>query len=216
MHAMLDVYQLETVEQLRVFADALRQRILEALSGRPLTAKQLATLLREPPARVHYHVRELERVGLVRLVETREKKGILEKYYSAVARNFSIPATLLRTLPADEQVQEMGLLLSRVTQGFLDAFASSQGRSDPGTCSLSVSSVWLTADEYDRLVRELGELLERYAHGEREGDRREYTLGLVAYLSGETIREEVGTANDGPSSGRVRNSQHPTRHAPGS
>lgn len=27
----------------------------------------------------HYHVRELERVGLVQLVETREKGGILEK-----------------------------------------------------------------------------------------------------------------------------------------
>ena len=190
MNDVPDVYQLETIEQLRTFADILRQRIIDLLADQALTAKQLATLLREPPARVHYHVRELERVGLVRLVETREKKGILEKYYRAIARNFSIPGTLVRTLPADEQVQEMSRLLARITEGFLDATVGSLGQAQSNVCSLSVSSVWLTEDEYAQLRRELSDLIDRYGHGPRDGDRQEYTLGTVAYPSGEPAGEE--------------------------
>jgi len=65
-------YELETIEQLRVYADELRMRIVDQLALRAMTVTQLAELLGEAPNKLHYHVRELERVGLVKKVKTRD------------------------------------------------------------------------------------------------------------------------------------------------
>ncbi len=95
MEEIPEVYYLETVEQLRAIADPLRLRIVDALSQRALTATMLGETLGLPANKAHYHARELEKAGLARIVETREKGGILEKYYRAVARTLNVPGTLL-------------------------------------------------------------------------------------------------------------------------
>ena len=59
-----EVYNLETIEQMRAIADPLRQRIMQELLQQPRTVTQVAEVLGIAPAKVHYHVRELERVGL--------------------------------------------------------------------------------------------------------------------------------------------------------
>src|SRR5579884_2722178 len=97
-----NVYYLETVEQLRAIADELRQRIIQALGDTPMTVTQLGERLGLAPSKIHYHVRELERVGLVKLVKTREKGGILEKYYSPIAEFISVPPSLVERLSPDE------------------------------------------------------------------------------------------------------------------
>lgn len=73
MDELPDVYYIENLEQLRAIADALRVRIIEVLLASPRTATQIAEQCGMPANKVHYHVRELERVGLVRIVETRER-----------------------------------------------------------------------------------------------------------------------------------------------
>src|SRR5947209_5417117 len=107
--SMLEQYEIETIEQLRAIADLLRLRIVDVLKEKPMTVTQLGEVLGEAPAKVHYHVRELEKVGLLRLVETREKGGILEKYYQPIARDFSVEKQLL-SAPPDEAVAMMGAI----------------------------------------------------------------------------------------------------------
>ncbi len=118
-----DLYELETLEQLRAIADELRTRIVEALTHRAMTVTQLGEMLGQAPAKIHYHVRELERerVGLVRLVATREKSGILEKYYRAIAKSFTAAKTLLSAAPTDETFATMRAFLDNASQGFLRA-----------------------------------------------------------------------------------------------
>ena len=182
MDRIPDIYNLETIEQVRTFADGLRMRIADALSQRAMTAKQLATLLGEPPSRTHYHLRALEKVGLVRLVETREKGGILEKYYRAVARNFSIPDTLLRNVAPDDGVAEMSRMVRAVSDNFLRAFSESRTGSPEGSFTLDVSSVWLTREEYRELCDRMRELLEGYMASPGEASRREYSVALLAHV----------------------------------
>src|SRR5918912_3243946 len=99
-----EVYLLESIEQLKAIADELRQRIIHALSRRQMTVAQLGDLLGQAPAKLHYHVRELERLGLVVLVETREKGGILEKYYRTRGRTLAVPSRLFQEQPPDETI----------------------------------------------------------------------------------------------------------------
>ncbi len=86
------------LRQLRVLADPLRVRILRALAREPRTTAQVAELLGENDTRLYHHVRALERVNLIRLVETRPKRGTTEKYYQAVPPevNNDCPAAALR------------------------------------------------------------------------------------------------------------------------
>src|SRR5712692_8758246 len=112
---MLENYEIETNEQLRAIADMRRARILELLRDQPMTVTQLGELMGEAPAKIHYHVRELEKVGLLRLVETREKGGILEKYYQPIAREISVEKALL-SAPSDESQAMLRTLLDQITE----------------------------------------------------------------------------------------------------
>jgi DNA-binding transcriptional ArsR family regulator len=84
----------ERLEQLRVLAHPLRLRLFELFALAPRTTKQAATALGQPPTRLYHHVAELERVGLVRLRETRPNRGTIEKYFEAATRGLAsgVPA----------------------------------------------------------------------------------------------------------------------------
>jgi DNA-binding transcriptional ArsR family regulator len=82
-----EAYTLKNLDQMKVLADPLRIRILEAFC-QERTTKQVAELLGEKPTKLYHHVDTLERVGLIALSRTRQKRGTVEKYYLAVARTF--------------------------------------------------------------------------------------------------------------------------------
>ncbi len=87
------------LEQLRVVADPLRLRILGVFARGPHTTKQVADLLGEKHTKLYHHVQALERVKLIRLTETRPKRGTTEKYYQATAARFNASPSLLFAQP---------------------------------------------------------------------------------------------------------------------
>ena len=94
------------IEQSKTLAEPFRQRILEQLVLEPLTAKQVGDRLGEPRSRIYHHFEVLERVGLIRLVETKPKRGTVERYYRAVAGEFNADPRLFRVGPVDPELQE--------------------------------------------------------------------------------------------------------------
>src|SRR6266849_11159178 len=121
MDTILETYEIETIEQVRAVADELRVRIVKQLALQAMTVTQLADLFGEAPNKLHYHVRELERVGLLKKVETREKGGILEKYYRAVARDINMPKTLLSGMAPDEAATMLNEIIQPFFQGITRA-----------------------------------------------------------------------------------------------
>lgn len=175
MEDIPDNYDLESVEQLRAISDELRIRILDTLAHQRMTVTQLGERFGLAPARVHYHVRELERVGLVELVETRENRGILEKYYRSVAKGTSVPDSLLRSIPTDDSLTAVREFLRIISQGALRAFqlglASGELVSDAPL--LADITVFLTSDEAKQVTQQIYDLLKPYTQprgieGERE------------------------------------------------
>ncbi|MCL0089580.1 helix-turn-helix domain-containing protein [Dehalococcoidia bacterium] len=110
-----DVYLIKDLEQLQALADPLHLRLLELLSQKAMTVTQVANLLDEKPNRLYYHINKLEEVGLVQLVETRPHRGILEKYYQAVAENFKIDESVIQL-----QQEEVGTLYD-LAQGVFES-----------------------------------------------------------------------------------------------
>lgn len=62
----------------------LRQAVLERLRE-PGSASEVAASLGESRQRVNYHVRSLERAGLVELVEERRRRGCIERVVRATS-----------------------------------------------------------------------------------------------------------------------------------
>lgn len=108
--------------------DPMRARLLAALAE-PNSATTLAAHVGLPRQKVNYHLRELERHGLVELVEERRKGNMTERVMRATAASYVIsPAALAAVAP------------------------------DPDRAPDRLSARWLLALAA-RLVRDVGQLL---------------------------------------------------------
>lgn len=125
---MLDVAVIEDAAAAEATLDPLRAQLLAELAE-PGSASSLAARVGLPRQKVNYHLRELERHGLVELVEERRKGNMTERVMQATAASYVIsPAALSAVAP------------------------------DPGRAPDRLSARWLIAVAA-RTVREVGELL---------------------------------------------------------
>lgn len=86
---LLPQYIIEEYEQLKAISDPFRAKILSHLIEKPYTGQQLAQLLELSRSKIHYHLNELEKNGLILIVRTEVKNGIIQKFYRSVARSFA-------------------------------------------------------------------------------------------------------------------------------
>ncbi len=92
-----EMLRITTLEQLKAISDPLRVDILEIVADEALTVKQMADKLGQPATKLYYHVSELEDAGFVKLVGTRVKSGIIEKYYRIAAESMQVDRSLLNS-----------------------------------------------------------------------------------------------------------------------
>ena len=160
---MQERYEIDSIEQLRAIADALRMRIVDVLQERPMTVTQLGDVMGEAPAKIHYHVRELEKVGLLKLVETREKGGILEKYYQPIAKDISVSPTIFFRATPDESLATTSAWFDQLKDGFQRVFrVAIEKKEDAPVLQLSSSILYLTIEEEQQLCQQINELFKRY------------------------------------------------------
>ena len=127
---MLDVAVIEDAAAAEASLDPVRARLLSALAE-PASATTLAGRAGLSRQKVNYHLRALERHGLVELVEERRKGNCTERVLRATAQSFVIsPEALADVAP------------------------------DPGRSPDQLSARWLLALAA-RLVREVGTLIAR-------------------------------------------------------
>ena len=79
-------------ERVRAALSPLRHTLLKRLRE-PSSATRLAAELGLPRQRVNYHLRELERAGLVELVEERQRRGCTERVLAA--RSFVVDPAVI-------------------------------------------------------------------------------------------------------------------------
>ena len=87
-------------DRLRAALSPLRKRLLEQLRT-PASAAQLAEELGLPRQRLNYHLRVLERAGLLELVEERQRRGCIERILRAAAGAFVVDPTVLSAADAE-------------------------------------------------------------------------------------------------------------------
>lgn len=125
---MLDIGVIEEPAAAEVSLDPMRARLLAELAN-PASATTLAARLGLPRQKVNYHLKTLERHGLVELVEEHRKGNVTERVLRATAASYVIsPVALAPVQP------------------------------DPARSPDRLSAIWLLAVAA-RLVRDVGALI---------------------------------------------------------
>jgi len=130
--------------------EPLRARVLAA-AREPASATEIARQLGLPRQRVHYHVRELERAGLLRPAGRRRRGNLIEQRFIATARSYVLAPALLGPLAADWRVvADTGsgayllALVEQVRDDLVDAAAAGakpqDGRAGGGYATLSLKA----------------------------------------------------------------------------
>jgi DNA-binding transcriptional ArsR family regulator len=100
LSVLLDVAVIEEPAAAETSLDPIRARLLSELAE-PGSASTLAARVGLPRQKVNYHLRALERHGLVELVEERRKGNVTERVMRATARSFVISPRALGAVAPD-------------------------------------------------------------------------------------------------------------------
>lgn len=75
---MNSVMNLTTLEQIKAYSDPYRLKIITYLRNNQesATVKEIADFFGEVPAKVHYHIKKLEKAGILELVKTDRKSVV--------------------------------------------------------------------------------------------------------------------------------------------
>jgi DNA-binding transcriptional ArsR family regulator len=92
----MGITYLDQPDQVRAVLSPLRRELLNLLRE-PASATQLAAALELPRQRVNYHLRELEKAGLVELVEQRQRRGFTERILRARPGAFVVDPAVMTT-----------------------------------------------------------------------------------------------------------------------
>lgn len=87
----------------KVLSHPLRFEILTRLNERTYSPKELAGLTGHALGKVAYHVRVLEDLGCIELVDTAQRRGATEHYYRAIERAFLTEEDWGRLSPSARQ-----------------------------------------------------------------------------------------------------------------
>jgi DNA-binding transcriptional ArsR family regulator len=191
-------------EQAAALLQPERLRLIEAL-GEPDSAAGLARRFDLPRQRLNYHLKELERSGLVELVEERRKGNCVERVLKATARAYTISPEVLGQLAearelgdrlsatylvavASRAIRELGALLARA--------AATRKRVATLTFDTEIkfASAEARADFADELGAAIARLAARYHDPSASGGRMFRLIAAVypkAVDSGAAHREEI-------------------------
>lgn len=185
---MKEFFDVTDPEALKSLAIPERVKILELFEDlEPRTAKQIATELGENAARLHYHVKELVRVGLLEQVDTRVKGSIVEKYYEPVAKVIQVKLRLMIEENA-QQLSDIMFTPFRTTEKdlmrTLNHFVASDRdvrKEYKDTFAYNITEFYLNQEERNQLVAEIGELLHKYKGFKSEPSRRKFKFFDVLF-----------------------------------
>jgi DNA-binding transcriptional ArsR family regulator len=201
---MLDVEVINDPEVAQSSLDPIRARMLAALVH-PGSATTLATQIDLSRQKANYHLRALERHGLVELVEERRKGNMTERLMVATASSYVIsPAALAAVAPDPDRAPDqlsarwMLALAARLVREVGDLIAgATAARQHLATLAIDTELEFATAADRAAFAQELTETLHHLAgkyHNEKghAGRKHRLIVALHPSLKSASTRPDTG------------------------
>ncbi|TCZ76574.1 ArsR family transcriptional regulator [Paenibacillus albiflavus] len=135
------------IEIAKLLLDPKRNQILSLANNEPITVKQMAEKMNELPSRLYYHVKKLEEVGFIELVETKQQGNLIEKYYLTnprMNRNYQFDDKML----SENSTFMMQRITSLINSGLNVIQHSLQTESDEYEADVSIAFKALTSTKW--------------------------------------------------------------------
>ena len=176
-----DQFVIEDPETIKVVADPLRLRLMLETIDAPRTVKELAATLGVPQTRLYYHMKLLEKHGLIHVVGRRMVSGIEERSYRSPSNGWTISKDLM----ADAVMSGLLAALFDLTRAELE-IALANVKTEPGEPDsdvpvLTFTRVWLAEEDVAEFQRGIQDVLERFAMSEPGPGRSEYNGAFALY-----------------------------------
>jgi DNA-binding transcriptional ArsR family regulator len=182
------VVVVETPEGMQALAHPVRVRILEALRT-AASAAAVARVVGQPRQNVTYHLKELERAGLVRRAGERRKGNFVESLYESVGGTFVVSpraawgdprrSEAMAAQHSLENLVTLGEQLQQDAVALLDR-AAFDGE-EIASAAVAAEVGFATASDREAFMKEylksLGPLLRK--HGRKRGSR--YRVAIAVY-----------------------------------
>lgn len=157
---MQDVLYIENTEQALPLLKPLRAEILQQLAE-PRTCPELAEVFDTTPQKIYYHIKELEKAGLVEKISEARVRGVVEGHYQAKARSYWLSPKLVGQVGSPRQAQDQASL--RVLLSLAEEILGEVGKlGERSATGQMIPSLSLDAHIYlptgDRRVEFLGEV----------------------------------------------------------
>lgn len=111
---MLNLFYVQEVDQAAALFQPLRIQLLK-LMAEPKTCHDMAKVVGESPQKVYYHVKILEKAGLITKISEQRVRGIMQGIYQATARSYWLSPQMVGRLGGKKRVNDqmsLGYLLS--------------------------------------------------------------------------------------------------------
>ncbi len=102
MPEMREVMVVDDPDTMKLLLSGKSNDILELIQSREMSVSEIAKVLKINPGSAHYHLKELEKHGLARMVGEETKGNVVKKYYRASARNFYMNGSRFKMLRPGE------------------------------------------------------------------------------------------------------------------
>ncbi|GGH29475.1 ArsR/SmtB family transcription factor [Paenibacillus segetis] len=189
---------LTSLEDIRVYSDPYRLQIMNTFINmdRPATVKEIADELGEVPAKVHYHVKKLEKVGLLKLVSTKNIKGIIAKYYLPFDGEIQIKHADAE-LPVKKMIiSESQNLINNIFEQKKAKFLEFVGTSEKPFGQLADLTLYMTMEESEGLLKKIREMCAPFE--EKRDDLAKYDF-FVSLAKGPGKVSEIEEQDNEPS-----------------
>jgi DNA-binding transcriptional ArsR family regulator len=167
--AMKPITSVDDPRFVKAMSHPLRVRILAMLGERKSSPRELAELLGATLGTTAYHVRTLERLGLIELVGERPVRGAIEHYYRATDRPGLTDAAWTQAAPVARQAAVGSNL--QIVDEYARASAAAGGFDRP-EAHLARRAVRLDAKGFAALSKACAKLLEQVDKIESESAAR--------------------------------------------
>lgn len=191
---MQEVHLIENSESAGQLLRPIRIRVLTQLAE-PLSCPEIGRRLNLSTQKIYYHVKVLQKAGLVRLVEERRKRGIMEGVYQAVARSIWFSPRLVARLGGQRAISQqasLAYLLQMAEELQIDIGHLAESEATTPFDSLAIDARIQLRDSTERsqFLNEVKNFFQQLAHryGAREddatGNNDSFRLMMACYPTG--------------------------------
>lgn len=172
--------KLTTKEDLNVFMSPQRQKLMRhmRIAGKAATSKAVADFLDVSTSSAQFHIKKLEKLGIVELDHTERINGILAKYYKMADVNVSIGSNL-----GDEHFDERNVIMENLMKNTFDGLIESHKSGIPEEEIAKQSEfangfINLTFEDSQELLKIMREFIGSHEKSAPNTQVWEYTLML--------------------------------------